>query len=274
MRIARWSSISLLLVAVVSLVASCQPRTPDAGSAGTAAVADSVRPAPPSPDSLRKLAAIVRGSKAFLAYCAMCHGDGGNGDGETAVAFHRKGANIARLNDPDRMEKLTRDQVRKVIMDGGAHTGRSNLMPAWGEKLGPGIVSDITEYVLTLQNDNPAIPKSTIGHYLEAPPGVPADGRRIFVHYCVVCHGEQGKGDGTFAERLFTERKVRPRNLTDSTYLGKLSDERIFAVVSLGGGHFKKSNYMPEWNGQLSPAQIKSVIAYVREISGTRHQEP
>jgi mono/diheme cytochrome c family protein len=45
-------------------------------------------------------------------------------------------------------------------------------------------------------------------------------------------------------------------------------------VVSLGGGHFRKSNYMPEWNGQLSPAQIKSVVAYVREISGTHHQEP
>jgi mono/diheme cytochrome c family protein len=200
----------------------------------------------------------------------MCHGDQGNGDGDMAVNIKQTAnVTVARLNDPETMGRLSRDQIKQVIAKGGGHTGRSNIMPAWGEKLDPATIDDIATYVSLVSGANPAIPAATLEHYLEAPPGVPAEGRVLFVHHCSACHGPYGKGDGPFGERLWQTRQVRPRNLTDSTYIGKKTDKDLYAVISLGAGHFKKSAMMPAWSVTLTPGQIKNVVAYVREISHT-----
>ncbi len=47
---------------------------------------------------------------------------------------------------------------------------------------------------------------------------------------------------------------------------------QVFALVSLGGAHFHKSPYMPIWSVTLRPAQIKSLVSYVRSISRTKSQ--
>ena len=41
-------------------------------------------------------------------------------------------------------------------------------------------------------------------------------------------------------------------------------------MIALGGGHFRKAVFMPSWTVTLTPAQIKSVVAYIRSISHTR----
>lgn len=229
------------------------------------------RPAPTTAVSAERLASLQRGGEAFLTYCAMCHGNQGGGDGEVAATLRaRSGVVVARLNDPETMGRLSEADVRRVITLGGAHTGRSNLMPPWGEQLGPGMISDLAAFVRTLPDSNPAIPRATLAHYLDAPPGVPSEGRTLFVHHCAACHGAYGKGDGPFGDRLWETKHIRPRNLTDSAYVATRSDAQLFAVISLGGGHFHKAVYMPAWSPSLTPAQIKSIVAYVREISGTK----
>lgn len=237
----------ILATAVLSLVSACQT-TP--------------RP-PASPESLQK------GQQAFLSYCAMCHGDEGNGDGELASTLRQSGVVVARLSNPARMQKLGYAGVRRVIVLGGAHTGRSNIMPAWGERLPEDLISDIAAYVTTLSDKTPAIPEATVQKYLAAPAGVPDEGRRVFVHYCAACHGPFGRGDGTYAEALRQQHNIRPRDLTDSTYLAPKTDEQLFATISLGGAHVGKSNFMPAWSVSLSPEQIKSLASYIREISHT-----
>jgi mono/diheme cytochrome c family protein len=252
------------LLAAVFAAAACQPRTKSESAAPSAAAIA---------DSLSRMAAFHRGQQAFLSYCAMCHGDGGNGDGELAATIYKKsGVRVARLNDRERMGRLTRADVLTVIKEGGGHTGRSNLMPAWGERLERGMIEDIAEFVVALADSNPAIPQSTLEHYLEAPAGVPAEGRVLYVHHCSACHGPYAKGDGPFATSLWTSAHVRPRNLTDSSYIAGRTDQQLFAVVSLGGGHFRKAIQMPAWTVTLSPAQIKNVVAYLREVSRTSPQ--
>ena len=64
--------------------------------------------------------------------------------------------------------------------------------------------------------------------------------------------------------------KVRPRNLTDSTYFAAKTDKEIFETVDLGGQYTGHSEFMPGWGGlHLSPAQIKHVVSYVRTLSRT-----
>jgi cbb3-type cytochrome c oxidase subunit III len=228
----------------------------------------------PKPDSaaapLKLTAQQERGAKAFLAYCSMCHGERGAGDGPVAGELARsEGAKPAHLDDAARIEKLGVRGVRNVIVRGGSHTGRSNMMPAWGEHLAPGVVDDIAAYVMVLPALGPGIPSATIAKYLAAPAGTPAAGRKLFVTFCTGCHGPQGKGDGFNADTLHARHNIRPRNLTETAYFAKKTDQELYSTIALGGGHTGKSAFMPGWTYRLAPAQIKDLVSYVRAISKT-----
>lgn len=227
-----------------------------------------------SADSAAATALVVvneRGQQAFLAYCAMCHGERGAGDGPLASGLQKQNVTVpAHLNDRARLDVIGRRGVYAVIEKGGAHTGRSNLMPAWGEKLDPALIDNIADYVMTLPDLAPGTPSATIAKYLEAPPGVSQDGRRVFVYYCTGCHGPYGKGDGFNAEALRLKHNIRPRDLTDSAYMAPKSDQELYETVALGGGHMGKSVFMPAWTYTLSPTQIKNLVAYIRVLSGTK----
>jgi cbb3-type cytochrome c oxidase subunit III len=211
--------------------------------------------------------------QAFLAYCAMCHGDHGEGDGPLAEEMVKAGnVRPATLTNQERLNQVGREGIHKVISTGGAHTGRSNLMPAWGEKLDPALVDKIADHVMTLPSLKPGAPSATVKKFLTAPPGAPDEGRKLYVYYCSGCHGPEGKGDGPSAEQLRVQHNVRPRDLTDSAYLQAKTDQELYVTVALGGGHAGKSIYMPAWTYTLQPAQIKSVVAYLRVLSGTKPQ--
>lgn len=213
---------------------------------------------------------IDSGKRVFLSSCAMCHGDTGAGDGPLAGELMKDAAvKPARLNDQARLSLLGREGVKRVIVEGGGHTTRSNLMPAWGEKLGPKLADDVTDFVMTLPSLNPGTPTATIEKYLQAPPGSPAEGGKLFVYYCSGCHGLAGKGDGVYARTLRVRNKVWPRNLTQTSYFEKKTDRDIYVVVALGGGHTGKSTMMPAWTATLTPEQIKHLVSYVRVLSKT-----
>jgi mono/diheme cytochrome c family protein len=243
----RTPSAVLCALAALSVLAACQKR----------------------PEPASETESLNRGQQAFLANCALCHGDVGAGDGELAPMLQQSGIAVARLDNAGRLAQLGRGGVRRVIVLGGAHTGRSNLMPAWGERLGADLVGDIVAYVMTLPEKKASVPAATLQKYMEAPPGVAAEGRRVFVHYCSACHGPFGKGDGTFAETLRRQHNVRPRDLTDSLYIAQKTDPQLYETIALGGGHIGKSPFMPAWTVSLSPAQIKHLISYLRVISRT-----
>ncbi len=214
-----------------------------------------------------------RGRQAFLGYCGMCHGAYGAGDGPLAADLQKQGARgPAVLNNGARLKVLGRDGIISVITKGGAHTGRSNLMPPWGETLDKQLIGEIADYVLTLPDFKPGPTAEVVKQYLAAPPGVPARGRELFVFHCTACHGPYGKGDGTFADTLWARHQIRPRNLTDSTYFAHKTDQELFSTITLGGAHMGKSMYMPAWNYTFQPAQVKDLLAYVRAISHTQDE--
>lgn len=253
----RITVVAVLAAGTLALVASCGNR--------------SGQPASNVPDSATVAAAASGvGAKAFLAYCAMCHGPSGAGDGPLAADIEKQaGVRVANLTDQTRISGLGRSGVRRAVMDGGAHTGRSNLMPAWGERLGAHLVDQIVDYVMTLPSQSPGIPPETIQKYLAAPPGTPADGRRLFVLYCSGCHGPEGKGNGFNADTLRVRHNVRPRDLTDTAYFKDKTDRVLYATIALGGGHMGKSVFMPAWTYTLNPDQIRDLVSYVRVLSHT-----
>jgi len=254
-RSVRWGSSLAAVCGVVVFLLSCEPKKEAAQPASTS-------PPPPVYNE--------RGQQAYLAHCAMCHGPWGEGDGTLAVELVKQaGTRPAQLNDVARLAELGRPQVVRIITLGGGKTHRSNLMPPWGSRIPAAVIGDIADFVMALPSLKPGVPRATIAKYLEAPPGTPAEGRRLFVYHCTMCHGAYGKGDGLVADTLWARNHIRPRNLTDSVYFAKKTDQELFTTVSLGGPYTGHSSVMPGWSVNFTPGQIKDVVSYVREISRT-----
>ena len=225
-----------------------------------------------TPDSAHQPVAanFANGKQVFLEHCAMCHGDNGTGDGDFSMKVKETaGRNPANLTDRGNLQRLGHSGVRRVIVEGGAHTGRSNFMPAWGEQLTTREIDDVANYVMHLPDQTPGVSSQAKRDFATSPAGAADEGKRLFLHHCAVCHGTEGRGDGRMAASLKANHKIQPRNLTDSLYVAHKTDQDLFVTIRLGGGHMGKSPYMPVWAGYLTPEQTKSLVSFIRRISHT-----
>lgn len=83
-------------------------------------------------------------------------------------------------------------------------------------------------------------------------------GRIAYSHYCVLCHGKTGIGDGR-AARI---HNPKPSNLTIST----VTTEYLDMFIRKGGEAMGRSMAMPPWGEQLTDEQIKDIINYLISI--------
>lgn len=89
-------------------------------------------------------------------------------------------------------------------------------------------------------------------------------GERLYMHYCIPCHGVKGDGKGFNAEFL----DPKPANHTDVVEMSKRTDEKLFDTIYGGGKEVAKSTYMPPWGGTFTEAQIKSLVLKLRRLCG------
>jgi mono/diheme cytochrome c family protein len=80
------------------------------------------------------------------------------------------------------------------------------------------------------------------------------EGKALFQTYCLVCHGEQGKGDGPISA------KIPPPPSYVSDRLMQFPPGRIFYVITLGTG--KMSSYA----SQLSADERWKIVTYVHAV--------
>ena len=95
--------------------------------------------------------------------------------------------------------------------------------------------------------------------------GDTASGRELYALYCATCHGQGGKGDGPAGQVI----DPRPRDHTDATYMGTLTDQDLYSVIKQGGVSVGKSPLMIAWGGVISEQGLRDLVAYVRSLSGT-----
>jgi len=88
------------------------------------------------------------------------------------------------------------------------------------------------------------------------------EGRELFRHYCSICHGDEGHGDGFNAYNL----DPKPRDLGDPAFQAKRSDEELSTVIRAGGGAAGLSTAMPPWGRTLNRRQINDLVAFLRTL--------
>jgi len=79
-------------------------------------------------------------------------------------------------------------------------------------------------------------------------------GQKSFNTYCIVCHGERGKGDGFIVPKF-----PRPPSLQSDKIKG-WADGQIFHVITRG------QNLMPSYATQIRPEDRWAIIRYVRAL--------
>lgn len=89
------------------------------------------------------------------------------------------------------------------------------------------------------------------------------EGKGLFQTYCMVCHGEQGHGDGPISSKI----PPPPSYLSDR--LLKFPQGRIFHVITLGTGK------MPSYATQLSAEERWKIVTYVHTtLQGVKDEGP
>ena len=119
--------------------------------------------APPDPlgDVFRKQAqeeglsrAETEGKRLFAHYCATCHGESGEGDGQNAYNLDPK--------PPEFQQSLQAHAPaywRQIIEGGSAAVGRSPLCPPWGRALSAREIDALIAYLVALERAaSPAVP--------------------------------------------------------------------------------------------------------------------
>ena len=162
------------------------------------------------------------GMRMFANNCAQCHG---------ADAKGRYG--FPNLTDDDWIYGGDPAAIKTTI-----ENGRQAAMPAWGSIIGDKGVTDVTQYVLSLngRDTNPA--EATAGE-------------TVYQTYCVACHGADGHGNVAMGAP----------NLTNGVWLYGGSQEQIAQTVRAG-----RNGVMPAFKDTLSEDKIHILTAYVYSL--------
>lgn len=141
----------LIVFLLVLFQVGCH-RLPKSGSALqkgndslAAAIADSLIRNDPW---LRYSYAERQGKSQFEQYCAVCHGQSGEGDGFNAYNLNPKPHSLA---DSTYMKSLSGEYLSETISFGGKGVNKSVLMPAYQNTLDKTQISNVVAYIETFR---------------------------------------------------------------------------------------------------------------------------
>jgi len=173
------------------------------------------------------------GQALYQKYCALCHGQAGEG-------YESDAANA--LNNPNFLAIASDTFLKEAIEKGHPNTA----MPAWGKAYtGPLSTKEIQEiigYIRLWQK----------GKSISLPPknhsGNKERGKQLFAANCANCHGDKGQG------------RSNALSLNNPIFLNSASDAYIRYTIQKG----RPEQPMPEYEKQLKPQEIEDILALIR----------
>ena len=168
------------------------------------------------------------GRNLYLTYCSQCHGS----DAAGAKGF-------PNLTDHDWLYGGDADTIKATITD-----GRSGMMPALGEALGPEGTKEVANYVL-----------SRSGRKHDA--RLASAGQQKFAENCAACHMPDGSGMAAMGAP----------NLTDKVWLYGGSEASIIESIAKGRNGVMPGSAQTLGTTSNRDAKLHLLTAYIYGLS-------
>ena len=213
-----------------------------------------------------------RGKALYVRYCIYCHGEFGDGRGDSAPYIDPKPRDFTMgvfkcRSTPSGSIPLDSDLYDTISR--GIH---ASGMPSWK----PLTRQERVDLVAYVKSFSPKFTEEKPGPTVQIPPEPPTSadsvkrGGELFqTMNCAFCHGKEGRGNGPSAATL-TDNKgnpIRPFDLTSGSHLkcGD-SDQGIFRDLATG----LDGTPMPSFTDALKPDQMWDIVHYIATMRGAK----
>ena len=197
---------------------------------------------------------LEEGAQVYKDRCVLCHSQNGKGDGLLPVSI----LNLKKPNLLDRKYSEDINSLRYIIIWGGMQNKMSIFSPPWGNELTWREIESLILFINYLREQNEQAVKLLKNSIVANEVDITA-GRLIFNKRCAICHSKTGDGRGRIAKVI---NKPAPSDLRHSI----LSDASLKEIISNGGASVSRSPGMPPWKSELSPAELDSVVSYIKSL--------
>jgi cytochrome c oxidase cbb3-type subunit 3 len=195
-------------------------------------------------------ASLKQGEALYKQYCVTCHALDGSGATDMTETLT---VPPATFRDAEWKYGATDGEIFSVIRDGGQNgmqgfTGKMPELRMW----------HVVNYLRTLSKQGGAtVASEAPENPIATSPDSIALGKQLYVKFCVVCHGANGRGDTEMREFLPTH----PSDLTDSEWKYGARDGDIFVVIKNGTEYD-----MEAFADRLTDERIWHVVNYLRSF--------
>lgn len=210
----------VLLAASLAFAASCGSCEPEPDEPPV------IAPEPPDPEVL------ARGREVYLHYCALCHGE----DGEGYAAD-----NANALNNQHFLRVADDEFLRTAIAEGRPGTPMSAWSRLRGGPLSGGDIHKLVAYIRSWQTE-PSVELSDA-----RVEGQPARATQAWQTHCQSCHGARGEG-------------VTAIGIANPRFLASASDAYIDHAIR----HGRPPTPMPAFEAELPEQTIHDLVALIR----------
>ena len=214
--------------------------------------------------------ALNHGREVYLANCAICHGETGDGNGMAAHMFRiqprdfRRG--LFKLRSTPSGSLPTDEDLLQIVTQGLRWTGMVGR-PDLSE-------GDRKAVVLFLKTFSPRFSAERSAPPVAVPPPPPktpdllATGRQIYVDTeCAKCHGDLGHGDGPSAPGMKDDWgwPTQPSDLTWRPLKRGSTPEATYLTIATG----LSGTPMPSYGDSLDGQEIWALVYYLESLVPT-----
>ena len=213
-----------------------------------------------------------RGKALYQRYCIFCHGEYGDGTGESAPYLDPKPRDFTKAVFKCRSTPSGSLPLDSDLYDTISRGVHASGMPSWKPLLRQeraDLVAYIKTFSSAFQEEKPAEPVAIPPEPPSSPESIKRGGELFQSLNCWSCHGKDGRGHGPSAASL-TDSKGYPITPFDFTSGARFkcgdSDPEMFRdlVTGLDG------TPMPSFANAMTPDQRWDVVHYIRSLHVSR----